>query len=101
MAMLYDHRAKCLAVMDKECGIGVFKRDFAAAEKPVSGEGAEGEGAAELEQVDEEAAAEQEVVDEVNSDHFEMHDLEDLDLGEDNEASQRQSTEPEAKEPSV
>ena len=37
--------------------------------------------------MDEETAAEQEVVDEMNSDHFEMHDLEDLDFGADNENS--------------
>lgn len=28
ISMLYDNRTKCLAVMDKECKIGVFKRDF-------------------------------------------------------------------------
>lgn len=85
--MLYDNRTKCLAVMDKECKIGVFKKDF-------SGKAADEKSQAEVsnaEQAFEVAPDDQEIGDALDSDNFEMNDLEDIDLGDEQEDSQQQN----------
>ena len=28
ISMMYDNRTKCLAIMDKECKIGIFRKNF-------------------------------------------------------------------------
>lgn len=38
MAMEYDNHSKCLAIMDTECKIGLFKRDFSKGAEEVSEE---------------------------------------------------------------
>jgi len=76
--MLYDNRTKCLAVMDKECKIGVFKKDF-------SGKAAEEKSQAEVSNAEQEykiAPDDEEIADALDSDNFEMDDLEDIDLGD-------------------
>ena len=79
ISMLYDNRTKCLAVMDKECKIGVFQRDFSG-EAPV--ENAEAQ-VSKVEEQEEVAPDDQEIEDALDSDNFEMDDLQDIDLDDD------------------
>ena len=69
--MMYDNRTKCMAIMDKECKIGIFRRNF-------SGEPEQEQ------QVEEEVQRVQpdneEIPDALDSDNFEMNDLEGIDF---------------------
>jgi len=76
--MLYDNRTKCLAVMDKECKIGVFRKEF-------GGKAADEKSQAEVSNVEQElkeAPDDEEIIDALDSDNFEMNDLDDIDLGD-------------------
>ena len=75
ISMLYDHSTKCLAVMDKQCRIAVFKRDFVTADEALSSQAI---------QAEVHAPDDEEIADAIDSDDFEMNDLENIDLDDEN-----------------
>lgn len=75
ISMMYDHSIKCLAVMDKQCRIALFKKDFISADEQSQAEA----------EVKVHAPDDEEIADALNSDDFEMDDLENIDLDDGNE----------------